>query len=550
MNARNRHLMNVLSTGVLVTILALVALFWARWHLHLVRFAIQREGTARVKISPTGLFPFESADDPNLSAPSAEMVELNPTVGLFAGLGAPQYVLSNLPGVPGSNVFRWDEREGETRFYFDPTRGLMVYGRMSDVRDPNGATRRQYVTQFAGPEGIAAAPAENLGRFVSPISDGFGVQPQIVYDRSHRRFFAIQWDEGLVKRGPELTEAEGLQPVQVGVLQRSPWYLRMTVSYSPRPEEQQPDSRQAFYARLPRTDSWPELVLNASGRIDLLNSDTLTLTPGVGRLPTPPTLFENPGPVGPKDVAAFSVYPVTVYQRQAQKKWAYVGSVAATASRDLTGAQLMAFDPNGAFVSTAALLPNPDDIYFSLPGASLVTVLQYLMENLHPPALLLLSSLTASNTPAASDYQSLALLPNSFVAMAARDVDLGRMNRFASSLFFMLPAVGLGVFLSWRVSRDALRMGLAKQERTLWTLGAFALGLPAYITYRLTRPTAALVTCGNCGQGRRADFEKCQRCGAAWSVPELIPPSWRVLGEPESAEVAAPSRAEETSQSA
>jgi hypothetical protein len=100
----------------------------------------------------------------------------------------------------------------------------------------------------------------------------------------------------------------------------------------------------------------------------------------------------------------------------------------------------------------------------------------------------------------------------------------------------MLPAIGLGVFLSWRVSRDAFQMGLSKQERTLWTLGIFALGLPAYVTYRLTRPTVALVTCANCGLGRRADFEKCQRCGAPWVVPELTSPAWRVLGAPEPAE--------------
>lgn len=551
MNARNRHLINVLSTGVLVTILTLVGLFWFRWHLHLVRFAVLHEHTPRVQIRPTGLFPFESANDPNLTAPSGETVDWYATVGLFTGLGAPQYYLSNAPGAPGSNVLRWEEdEEGGTRFYFDPSLGLVVYGRMSDVRDPNGTTRRQYVMQFAGPEGIAEAPGEGLGRFISPVCDRVSVNPQVVYDEAYARFFAVEWREGVVRKGPELTEADAVRPVQIGALHKNPWCLRMTVKFSPRPEEQQSEAGQAFYARLPRGDSWPELVLDESGRIDLLDSATLTLTRGVGRLPKPLTFFENSKSVGPKDVAAFSVYPVTVYQREAQKKWAYVGSIAATASRDLAGVQLTAFDPNGGTVSAATMHPSPDDVYLSLPGASLVTVLQYVVENVHPPAAMLLSSLTASNVPADSDYQSLVLVPNSFAAMAARDADLGRMNRFASSLFFMLPAIVLGVFLAWRVSRDALQMGLSKQERTLWILGAFVLGLPVYITYRLTRPTVAFVTCANCGQGRRADFEKCQRCGALWTVPELVPPAWRVLGEPELAEDGSPSRAEEMNQSA
>jgi hypothetical protein len=254
--------------------------------------------------------------------------------------------------------------------------------------------------------------------------------------------------------------------------------------------------------------------------------------------------------VGPEDVAAFAVQAVVVYERGAPKPWTYLGSIVAAASRDLTGMQLATFDPNGGPVAASTLRPNPDEIYSSLPGASLVTALQLVVEGLHPPAALLLSSLTASRVPATSDYQSLVLAPNSFVALAARDTNLGPMNRFASSLFFMLPAIGLGVSLAWRVSRDAERMGLSKQERTLWTLGAFALGLPAYITYRLTRPTVALVTCANCGLGRRADFEKCQRCGAPWAVPELTAPVWRVLGKPEQAEDGLPSRAEETNQSA
>ncbi len=191
------------------------------------------------------------------------------------------------------------------------------------------------------------------------------------------------------------------------------------------------------------------------------------------------------------------------------------------------------------------LRPSPTDLYLALPGASLVTAIQYFLENLHPMASLMLSSLTASHVPAEAAYRSLVLLPNSFAAMAARDSDLPRITRFAYSLFFMLPAIGLGVFLAWRISQDAVRLGLSKQESTLWILGAFALGLPAYITYRLTRPNVALVTCRNCGLGRRADLEKCQRCGSAWDVPELTPPAWRVLNAPECDQDQTPSSAEE-----
>ena len=224
MNSRNRHLINVLSTGVLVTILTLVGLFWARWYCHLVRVTALYRGIGRVQVSPTGLFPFEKADDPNLASPSSATAQLNAVAGLFTGLGAPRYVRSYTdPGSdPHSYLYRWEPKEQGPRFYFDPSLHLMVYGGMSDVQDPNGTVRRRYVTQYAGPEGIAETPEERLGRFVSPISDGFHTNnPQTVYDEGYRRFFVIRWREGLVRKGPELKQENGYRPVQMGLLQKN-----------------------------------------------------------------------------------------------------------------------------------------------------------------------------------------------------------------------------------------------------------------------------------------------------------------------------------------
>lgn len=538
MNARYRHLINVLSTGVVVMLLALTVLFWGRWYCGLVRVSVSYDGVQRAQISPTGLFPFESEGDPNVASPSSATAELHAIAGMFTGLGATQYVRSHLPGGPDSYIYRW-ERDKPLQLYFDPSLGLMVYAGESSIRDPNGAVRRRHFTQFAGPEGIAETPEEGLGRFVSPIIDiCYPNDPQLVYDKAYRRFFAIRRRDGLVRKGPELPIDDGHQPVDMDHMQNNPLSLtvmeRDPLYKQPGSSALQPGtSRQAFHARGRQMDSCPVLVLEASGQIDLLNPDTLALTPDVGRLPTPPTLFRNPGPVGPKDVAAYCVYPLSAYRRQAQKKWAYAGCMVAAASPDLTGMQLAVFDPNGRSVAAQAAYPGPDAMYFSLPGANLVTVIQYVLENLHPLATLVLSSLTASQVPARSAWQSIVLVPDSFAAMAVRDSDLKGVNRFASSLLFMLPAIGLGVFLAWRASRDGVRMGLSKQASALWILGIFALGLPAYVTYRLTRPTVALVTCRNCGRGRRADFEKCQRCGAPWVVPELIPPAWRVIGRPE-----------------
>jgi len=553
MNARHRHLINVLSTGVVVTFLMLAALFWLRWYCHLMRVSALYDGVRRVQISPTGLFPFENADDPNLASPSSATAELHGVAGPFMGLGVMRFIASHLPGGPDPHIYVWEREGKQLRFYFDASLGLLVYGGKSDVLDPNGTVHRRYVTQYAGPEGVGEVPEERLGRFVSPIPDmSYPTDPQTIYDREYRRFFVIYRKDRQVRKGPELPKEDGHRPVEMGYISHNPMVLSVTerdpMYKPPEPEGQHSRwSRQALHAYLPPMDSHPVLVLDASGRIDLLDANTLTLRPPVGRLPTPPTLFRNTRPVGPDDVAAYCVFPLYAYHREAEKKWAYAGCFAATVSRDVTGMQLAAFDPNGRSVTSQTTYPGPDEMYFSLAGANLVTLIQFVAENLHPLASLMLSSLVASRVPADSAYESLVLLPNSLAAMAARDVDLTRVNRFASSLPFMLPALGLGVLLAWRVSRDGARMGLSKQASTLWILGVFLLGLPAYVTYRLTRPKVALVTCRNCGLGRRVDLENCQRCGAPWLMPELIPPAWRVIGRPEEQACSNPSpRPEET----
>jgi hypothetical protein len=143
----------------------------------------------------------------------------------------------------------------------------------------------------------------------------------------------------------------------------------------------------------------------------------------------------------------------------------------------------------------------------------------------------LASYLAGPHLEAPAGCRSLFLLPDSFVAMSARDVHAGWVGRFSRALSLALPAFLLSLLLAWRVTRDGARLGLSKNTRAAWVAGTVLFGLPAYITYRLTRPRVTLVTCTNCGTGRRPDRERCQRCGSPWVVPELVPPAWRVLDE-------------------
>jgi hypothetical protein len=181
-------------------------------------------------------------------------------------------------------------------------------------------------------------------------------------------------------------------------------------------------------------------------------------------------------------------------------------------------------------------VPSARAAYLDLPGAQVWTVSKFLLENLHPPAFLLLSYLMARHLDAAAGYRSVFLLPDSFVAMSARDASAGAIERPFQALLFACPALLLTLQLVWVVARDGTRRGMSRRARVAWSVGMVLFGLPAYVTYRRARPQGPLVTCANCGLGRRPDRDKCHHCGSPWVVPELTPPAWRVLGVSEPVE--------------
>jgi hypothetical protein len=158
----------------------------------------------------------------------------------------------------------------------------------------------------------------------------------------------------------------------------------------------------------------------------------------------------------------------------------------------------------------------------------LLTITKYVLENLHPPVLSVASYFTADSIEAASGHKALFILPNSFIGMAGRNIAGNFAERFIYALLIILPSIILSIFLVWRINKDAVIVGLSKNERLLWITGTIAFGLVAYITYRLTRPKETLVTCQNCGKPRRPDMDICHHCNSKWHVPELTPPLWRV----------------------
>ena len=476
-------------------------------------------------------------------------------VNFLVGLGALHYVWQKVG--PESPVYWWESDLGSPVLYYDSSLGQIVYKTTEAIRQEDGTSTVRHVAYYAGPEGIGVGPDPKYGRFQSLVVDASGLNPQIVYDRVLRRFFAIRWrdQEQTVQQGPPLPEDDPHRPLQIRVLaKRTPLVgASITPGHCLRGED------------APRAIPWESyflpsgrlLILDASGRIDLLDQQKLAYVHSAGALPVPPTLFDPTRAARPEDLVAYDVKPFLIPGRGRDWERRDGGWAVASLSREGLAMQLSVFDPNGRPIAgreteitqyvalggaQQAPISSTRAAYFTLPGAQVLTGAKFVLENLHPPVLLLLSYFAGPHLEATAGYRSLFLLPDSFIAMAARDAGGTLIDRIFLAVLFGFPAVLFAAWLASRVGRDARRMGLSKNTRFAWRIATVILGLPAYITYRLARPQVTLVTCGNCGVGRRPDQEKCHHCGSPWVVPELTPPAWRVLGEPEQAEDDSPSQ--------
>ncbi|MBN2131279.1 MAG: hypothetical protein JW741_17395 [Sedimentisphaerales bacterium] len=595
MNVRRYSVVNVVATGVLVLILVCLGLFWARWFCELGRQFLLAEAIDSPQVLPSHLFPSELEGEPNVVSPSRVEAHLRVEEGCAQSLGLVQYMQNRLMEEPGSHVYSWDRDPDGARVYWDRSLGLIVYRDTRRMSQSDGTYVTQKITLYAGPDGMAEEPDESLGRFADPLASKETNRPWIVYDRSLRRFFGINWLRKAVRKGPQFPEDASNRPVQIGRLSKNDscvWVnlrepMIEDLPKSPPPSEADantPDEGSAEMASiygpeymklfsdvgsstvrlvpLIQTysygfDTKKTFVLDASGRIDLLDRDTLEIVGRAGVLPVPETLFPHKArdPVAPADVFAYDFRPVYVAEDRT-----YVGCGVATVSRDATAMTLHVFDPNGRRVGTGSTTCGYAErrrgwgsaraAYLHLPGARLLTGLKYLLENMHPPVLLFLSHFTASRIEAAAGHRGVFVLPNSFVAMASRNMRYGPVRRFLEALPFLMLSVGLAGIFAGQVACDCTRLGISRKERLWWIVATMLFGLPVALTYRLTRPRTTQVTCRNCGRPRRPDMEKCHRCASAWEVPELTPPAWRVLDGGRAEEEIVPVEAEPESEPA
>jgi hypothetical protein len=553
------YIINVFTTGCIVLMLFSITLFWPVWLCDTyINGNIASDGRI-LKARPSGLVPSEIEDDPNVVQHSAVHATYDAMGPLFEGLGIAAYPEDRMPGCPASDLYLFDKsNEVEPDLvYFDSAIGQIVSTRYHVKRSPNDRPHAVRLILYAGPEGISEKPDRALGRFYSLIVSCEPVWEDILfaYDKKLRRFFAINFLSKTVVKGPEIPKDEQHSPIQIGrdSLRKNHWiwvqwqppYVKAQSRQGVQGIEVQENNTRIVPVRSRFTQYIPPhlmFVTDVTGRIDLLNTKTLQFEGVTGYLPAPQTLFSNPSTVRPKDLAAYWIMPMGDLHDKT-----YEGCFVATLSREAHSAALAFFDENGhsqLYQLSRSKVYYQDDIgnqprdipssqaaFFGRPWAPTVTSIRFLLENLRPPVLSAVSYLTCWRFEATSAFRSIFILPNSFIAMEGRDTNNNTYAKLWGALVLISPSLLLSFLLAWRIGKNALSLGFTQNAAVCWALAAFAFGLVAYITYRLTCSKAVLITCQNCGKTRRPDMDRCHHCKSLWHVPDLIPPSWRVTAD-------------------
>jgi len=386
---------------------------------------------------------------------------------------------------------------------------------------------------YAGPHGVSPVQAEGLGRFVSPVFGYVEIwgrasfEPRtfiVVYDPRCRRFLRIDIDEQTMDRGPQLQV--DCAPVTIGsVLQDGRLEIGVTTTDTREDSGSGPAS-QVLVA-----------VVNESGRVDLLDLNTLQV---VGTCGTLPALGHMRGQhvARPSDLLDADVRLLVLPSDRGSRSglWSPSGQVAALSSRQrYVGMAAAALSPRGTCLSLAVFDEHGKEVktehatsrMLASPWLVVPTTAKFAIESLHPPVLALASFFTAYHFDAGASHRAIFLMPNSFVALQ-RDRRTHPVFQFLLALLFMVPGLSLAGLLGKWVVKDARVIGLSPRARRLWFLGTLAFGLPAYITYRRVRPKTILTHCRNCGRLRRSDRDRCHHCGSPWATPSLDPPPWHL----------------------
>lgn len=462
-------------------------------------------------------------------------IDYPPLIAATRGFGMlDEYIV--LPRIEFKSWLDYRETGREGRVAYDPKRGLFVWW----VRMKTGGP---VYYAFAGPDGVAQECSEDLGRFARPQ---WQVSAEklllIVWDPPSRRFYRYDLPTGRRTVGPVMNE--GFDCRRIGV----PYGRGLGIHATWNPPQVEVEVERAVLSPAP---AWPH---DASPAIEVLKVKEWKNTPGFEKPyeywgEFVPVLL-NDGRIVKVDLKTLEVgldlghivigerEPVTLDGLLAYDvsfltyQGGYLGMSIAAMRRDARYAVMTVWDEQGKMRGGETIQFEAENMVEE-SGGVMGVVVEYLLELVHPPVLMVGTHFVGRPDNAAAGWQSLLWRPYGFASSVARDVaeDGHWFAAAMGGLAMLLPGLALSGVLAWWVAADTRKAGLSLRARRAW-LWATLLGGPAvWLVYRCSRPRVDRVTCLNCGRLRRTDQPTCHFCQATWRVPHATAPLWRVAHE-------------------
>jgi hypothetical protein len=507
---------NVLVTGLLTLILFSLALFWGRHLCQLVLTSAYFSGPARQDIMEVKVTKFIPEFDERLKGfpikvRLGEGVFFNQYLNYIYDSYFHDFMVKN---VRMDDLIALDSVMSKA-VYYDRKTGRLVLARFQrDISDRAVKWSAKPIA-FAGPKGVSSSDSSSLGRFgESPLISRLGsTQEVFFFDRNARRYYLVDFDHKTVKESSEFAKTDPYgYPLVVGF--HRDWGVRMdSRSYAEIPE----DLRKRLIEYYPGKDN--NLVLDRSGTIGRFDLNTMSF------------VSHQAGSLGdaPSNSFAYTFVPYSMDNK-------YMGAAVMRLNRTLRWMDLRVFSEKGNLIKYEYRKLNP----WIWEGGVTFSMINWFLENLHPPILDVATYFTADKISALEGQKSIFLLSESLLGQTSREMrDKYLWERIFVAFIIMSPSIVLICILIFQVNREAKFLGLLPESRRAWKYGILLFGLPAYITWRIVRPKEVMVTCKNCGKLRRPEFENCQHCKSLWHVPEITPPSWRVVESSEACDLPA-----------
>ena len=428
--------------------------------------------------------------------------------------------------------------------YFDAGLGVFVYvqtsGRRSRWWGPPG--RKAAVVGYAGRSGVADEVGE-LERFSERPAAGVVLgEPNdppglVVFDAEQERLVRYDFAGSSVTLGPEPNSDKVSSVIQIGdlrarVKRTGPReHALVRVDWCPPMVSRPVDTRDAIMPMeldYSHTVPWGAgfvPVLLADGTVHRVNVATLEFGGVLGRLPAPNRRAVSKVSRGgdPGELGDYEALPLFV---DGEYRGLITGSMVWPEYR----LGLAVFDKQGELVQESLADLRGESL--DEPGGALTVFVEYLLDNFNAPLATIAGAVFGGGADSDGGPRALFVSANSLLGRWRLNHPEEPYGEKALIFFLlMLPGVLLSGLLARRVGRDGRQVGLSRRVRRWWVVATMLLGLPGYVTYRLTRPGVVQVSCQNCGRLRRPDFARCQHCRSGWEVAELAAPSWRMVDE-------------------